>query len=113
MHEMSLTEGVVEILAEEARRQGFARVKTVWLEIGALSGVELESMEFCFDVVARGTLAEGAKLEIIRTPGQGYCLDCEKTVGLRERFGQCPECGRHRVQMTVGDAMRVRELEVE
>ncbi|MCW2315238.1 hydrogenase nickel incorporation protein HypA/HybF [Rhodoblastus acidophilus] len=113
MHEMSLTEGVVEILVEEGRKQGFAKVKTVWLEIGELSGVEPEAMLFCFDVVARGTLAEGAKLEIVRTPGAGWCLDCAKTVALGERFGQCPECGQYHVQMTSGDEMRVKELEVE
>jgi hydrogenase nickel incorporation protein HypA/HybF len=113
MHEMSLTESVVDILAEEGRRQGFARVKKVWLEIGVLSGVEPEAMEFCFDVVTRGTLAEGASLEIVRTPGQGWCLDCEKTVALAERFGTCPDCGGGRVQMTAGDEMRVKELEVE
>jgi hydrogenase nickel incorporation protein HypA/HybF len=113
MHEMSLTESVIEILAEEGRRQGFSRVKTVWLEIGALSGVEPEAMMFCFDVVARGTLAEGAQLEIVRAPGRGWCLACEKDVALAERFGPCPECGGHRVQMTAGDEMRVKELEVE
>jgi hydrogenase nickel incorporation protein HypA/HybF len=113
MHEMSLTEGVVEILSEEARKQGFSRVKTVWLEIGILSGVEPEAMEFCFDAATRGTLAEGAKLEIIRTPGQGWCLDCGKTVALNDRFGACPECGLYRVQMVAGDEMRVKELEVE
>ncbi len=113
MHEMSLTEGVVEIFREEARKQGFSRVKTVWLEIGALSAVDPSAMEFCFDAATRGTLAEGARLEIICTPGHGWCLDCEKTVPLEERFGACPECGRSHVQMTGGDEMRVRELEVE
>ncbi|MCI4677453.1 hydrogenase maturation nickel metallochaperone HypA [Rhodoblastus acidophilus] len=113
MHEMSLTESVVEILCEEAHRQGFSRVRTVWLEIGELSGVEPDAMEFCFDVVTRGTLAEGARLEIVRTAGQGWCLACEKDVALAERFGACPECGGHKVQMTAGDEMRVKELEVE
>ncbi len=113
MHEMSLTESVVEILAEEGRRQGFSRVKKVWLEIGVLSGVEPEAMIFCFDVVTRGTLAEGAELAIVRTPGQGWCLACEKNVPLADRYGPCPECGGHGVQMTAGDEMRVKELEVE
>jgi hydrogenase nickel incorporation protein HypA/HybF len=113
MHEMSLTESVVEILREEGRKQGFSRVKTVWLEVGELSGVEPQAMEFCFDAATRGTLAEGARLEIVRTPGQGWCLDCEKTVPLGERFGACPECGHYHVQMTGGDEMRVKELEVE
>ncbi len=113
MHEMSLTESVVEILREEARRQGFSRVKTVWLEIGALGGVEPEAMEFCFDVVTRGTLAEGARLEIIRTPGRGYCLDCGEESPLEERFGACPKCGGNHMQMTGGDQLRVKELEVD
>ncbi|MGD0634101.1 MAG: hydrogenase maturation nickel metallochaperone HypA [Beijerinckiaceae bacterium] len=113
MHEMSLTEGVVEILQEEARKQGFSRVRLVRLEIGAIGGVDPQAMEFCFDAVTRGTLAEGARLEIVTTPGQGWCLDCGKTVPLLERFGACPECGNHHVQMTGGGEMRVRELEVD
>ncbi len=113
MHEMSLTEGVVEILREEARKQGFSKVRTVWLEIGTLSSVEPEAMEFCFDAATRGALAEGARLEILRTPGQGWRLDCEKTVPLAERFDACPECGHTHVQMAGGDEMRVKELEVE
>ncbi len=113
MHEMSLTESVVEILVEEGRRQGFSRVKTVWLEIGALGGVDPAAMEFCFDAATRGTLAEGARLAIVSTPGRGYCLDCEKNVLLAERFGACPECGQYHVQMIGGDELRVKELEVE
>ena len=98
---------------EESRRQGFPRVTKVWLEIGALSGVEPSAMEFCFDAATRDTLAEGAQLEIVLIPGQGACLDCGKTVALAERFGVCPECGGCKVQMTGGDEMRVKELEVE
>lgn len=113
MHEMSLCEGVVALVEDEAGRQGFSRVKTVVLEIGVLGHVAPEAMEFCFDAVSRGTIAEGARLSIERVPGAGWCLDCEKTVPLAERFGACPACGRHRVQMTAGDELRVRELEVE
>lgn len=113
MHEMSLCEGVVALVEDEAAKQGFTRVRTVVLEIGVLGHVAPEAMEFCFEAVSRGTIADGARLAIERVPGAGWCLDCEKTVPLTERFGACPACGRHKVQMTAGDELRVRELEVE
>ena len=113
MHEMSLMESVLEIVEEEARKAGARRVKAVRLDIGELSHVEPEAMRFCFDAVVAGTIAAEAVLEIVRVPGEGWCLDCAKTVPLSERFGACPECGGHMVQMTAGDDMRVAELEVE
>src|SRR5512143_2109865 len=109
MHEMALTESIVEIVAEEARRQGASRVRVVRLQVGAMAPVEPEALRFCFDAVSRGTVAEGAQLDIRRPPGEGWCLDCGKTVPLEERFGACPECGRRPVQMTSGDELRIEE----
>ena len=113
MHEMSLCEGVIELVEEEARKGGFAKVRTVVLELGALGSVEPDAMEFCFDAVSRGTVADGARLVIETVPGAGWCLDCAKTVPIEERFGACPECGQYHVQMTAGAELRVKELEVE
>jgi hydrogenase nickel incorporation protein HypA/HybF len=113
MHEMALTESMVEILAEEARRQGFRRVRVVRLEVGAMAHVDPEALRFCFDAVARGTVAESATLDIIRLKGEGWCLDCGKTVALDERFGSCPDCGGRHVQMTSGGELRILELEVD
>jgi hydrogenase nickel incorporation protein HypA/HybF len=113
MHEMSLCEGVLRILEESALSQGFSRVKTVCLEIGALSGVEKQAMRFGFDVVMKQTLAEGATLEIIDIPGEAWCMPCAKKVQVSARFEACPECGSYQLQVTGGDEMRVKELEVE
>ncbi len=113
MHEMSLTESIVEIALEEARKQGARRVMRVFLDVGALSHVEPEALEFCFEAVSAGTAAEGAKLEIERIAGAGWCLDCERSVALAERFGACPQCGRYRVQMTAGDELKIREMEID
>ena len=114
MHEMSLTESVVEILAEEGRRQGFARVKKVWLEIGALSGVEPEAMDL---LLRRGRARHfGGRRDARRSSarrGRAGAWTARRTVALAERFGACPECGGGQVQMTAGDEMRVKELEVE
>lgn len=114
MHEMSLTESVVRILEEQAVSHGFKRVKTVWLEIGALSTVDPDSLAFCFDLVAKGSpVAATAKLEIVQSEGQAYCLDCEQTVTVTSRADSCPSCGGQLLQVTGGDEMRIKELEVE
>ena len=113
MHEMSLMESVLEIVEEEVRKAGATKVKAVRLDIGELSSVEPDAMRFCFEAVVAGTVAAEAVLEIVRVPGAGWCIDCSQTVALSERFGACPLCGGHRVQMTSGDDMRVAELEVE
>ncbi len=113
MHEMSLCEGVLQVLEDEAKRQHFSKVKTVWLEIGAMSGVEVEAMRFCFDVVIRHTLADGAKLEIIEVPAEAWCLNCTQTVTVKQRYDACPHCGSYQLQVTRGEEMRIKELEVE
>ena len=113
MHEMSLCEGIIQIIEDEAEKQHFGKVRGVFLEIGALAGVELEAMRFGFDAVCRNTVADGATLEIIEIPGQGWCMKCAKTVNINHRFDACPECGSYQLQVTGGDEMRIKELEVE
>ncbi len=109
---MSLAEGVLQLIEDAARKQEFERVTAVWLEIGQLSGVEVEAMSFCFDVVTRDSIADGARLEIIALPGTGWCMKCAMTVPMAEVFGECPQCGGHQMQVTGGTEMRVKELEV-
>lgn len=112
MHEMSLAEGVLQLIEDASRRQEFAKVTAVWLEIGQLSGVEIEAMKFCFDAVMRDSIAAGARLEIIALPGTGWCLACAMSVPMTEVFGECPRCGGYQMQVTGGNEMRVKELEV-
>jgi hydrogenase nickel incorporation protein HypA/HybF len=113
MHEMSLCEGVLQVLQDNATSQGFVRVKTVWLEIGALSQVEPEAMRFCFDAVMRNTLANAARLEIIEAPGEAWCMQCCKVIQVKQRFDACPDCGSYQLQVTGGEEMRIKEIEVE
>ena len=112
MHEMSIAEGVIQVLEDQAREQQFSRVKTLWLEIGPLAMIEVEALRFCFDAVSRQTLAEGAKLEIIETPGLAWCMSCSQTVPVTQRYDACPLCGSYQLQVTSGDELRIKELEV-
>lgn len=113
VHEMSIAESVLQIIEDKAQTDGYASVKTVWLEIGQLAGVETESLRFCFDVVTRDSIASNARLEIIEIAGQGWCLECGRTVDVTARFEPCPNCGSFQIETTGGDEMRVKELEVE
>lgn len=110
MHEMSLAENVLDIIEAAARAQHFQTVRRVVLEIGKLSAVEPDAMRFCFDAVMRGTLAEGAELEIIETAGAGVCLACSAAVAMQAQYGLCPKCDSPRLQITAGDRMRVQDL---
>ena len=112
VHEMSLAENVVEIVAGAAGREGARRVNAVWLEIGALSCVAPDALRFCFDAVARGTAVEGARLEIISVPGEGVCDACSCTAGMAALHDLCPQCGNAGMQPRRGTEMRVKEIEV-
>lgn len=113
MHEMSLCEGVLQVMEDQAKSVGFNKVKTVWLEIGDLAGVEVEAMRFGFDVVIKGSVADGAALEIINLPGRAWCMTCSHEVAIKQRFDPCPDCGGYQLQVTGGDELRIKELEVE
>lgn len=113
MHEMSLCESILQIIEDEAQRQGFHKVLRVRLEIGRLSGAEIPAMRFGFDAVTRGSLAEGAELEIIDLPGRAWCLPCAREVEVQQRFDACPVCGSFQLQVVGGDQMQIKDLEVE
>ncbi len=112
MHEMALSRGLVDLIVERAAAEQVTQVTRVFLEIGALSHVAPEAITFCFDVVSRGTVAEGAKLEIARPPGRAWCAGCAREITIAARDEPCPECGGHGWMVTGGEELRVTELEV-
>lgn len=110
---MALCEGIMEIVEEEARRRSFSKVRSVCLEIGALSHADAEAMRFCFPVVAERTIADGARLEIVTLPGCAWCMACSRRVEIAQRYMPCPRCGSHKLQVTAGEEMRLKALEVD
>lgn len=110
MHELSLAQGIVEICEQHARGR---RVLEVTLEIGALSGVVPEALEFCFEAVSKDSLLAGAKLIIERIAATGTCTSCGVAATMTTYFDLCPSCGRAVLELGRGDEMRVKDLEVE
>ena len=95
MHELAITEGVVEAVTA---RLPDARITCVRLEIGALSGVVADSVRFCFDLVTEGTNLEGARLEITETAGRCHCQACGRDF---EPDGPIPICSCGSADITV------------
>lgn len=110
VHELSLTQGVVEICEQNA---GGRRVTEVIVEIGSLSGVEPEAMAFCFEACTRGTLLDGARLVIERVAALARCAGCGAESSPGSHFDPCPSCGGYHLHLLAGEEMRVKELEVE
>lgn len=110
MHEMSITQSVVDICLENS---GGRKILSVTMEIGELSGIVPEAVEFCFAACCADTPMEGAALEIIRIPGVGCCQDCSREFQRSSLFDPCPFCGSYSIGQISGEELRVRDLEVE
>ncbi|HET6420220.1 MAG TPA: hydrogenase maturation nickel metallochaperone HypA [Geobacteraceae bacterium] len=110
MHELSITKYIVDICENSS---GDSRVISVTLEIGDLSGVIPEAIEFCFEECTRNTAIEGAILRIERIEARGRCRACERVFPLRTFHDRCPACGGEGLEIVSGRDMRVKEMEVE
>lgn len=108
MHEMSITQSIVDVVCD---RMGQTPVRRIRLEIGKLSGVVPDAVRFCFDLVTEGTILEGAILEIVQPAGQARCRDCGAEFRMDDLLMLC-ECGSANRELLAGEELRIREVEV-
>jgi hydrogenase nickel incorporation protein HypA/HybF len=108
MHELAITQGVVQTVTE---RLPDARVTCVRLEIGPLSGVVADSVRFCFDLAAEGTNLEGATLEITQPPASCQCHACGTEFATSDQILLCG-CGSADVAILSGQDLRILSVQV-
>jgi hydrogenase nickel incorporation protein HypA/HybF len=113
LHELSLTQNLIEIAEEYARREGASTITSLVLEIGSLSGVIPEAVEFAFEACTKGTLAEGATLQILEIPAIGRCLECNQESEMENLTDDCPECGSYALEVLCGQEMTLTEMEID
>jgi hydrogenase nickel incorporation protein HypA/HybF len=113
MHELSITQSLLEIALRHAERAGTQRITRLNLVIGELTSIVDDSVQFYWDIVSQGTIAEGAQLHFERVPGTLRCLGCSATFPLNARDYACPACGEKRVVAAGGDDFRLESIEVE
>lgn len=113
MHELSLTQSIVELAIEHARRENARAILSLTVEIGALSGVMAEAVSFAFDVCSRNTLAQGARLDIRHIPGLGRCMACHEQTDMEILSYVCPACGSLALETLQGQEMKFIEMEID
>ena len=112
MHELSIVMGIVDIAEKETKKAGAKKVDIIELEIGALSGVELSSLEFVWPNAVEGTVLEGAKREIDFIKAVGYCMECDLEFPMEFVYDNCPKCKSYLKDIVKGKELRVKALEV-
>ena len=113
MHEFSIAQSIMQIVLAEANKANARSVKKITLNIGELAGVLPESLSFCFEHLAKSTIAEHAVLAINRIPVKAICSQCRINFAVKDNRYLCPRCGKTTIELTSGRELQIAQLEVE
>jgi hydrogenase nickel incorporation protein HypA/HybF len=112
MHELGLMQNIIDTVQDYARKNNVTKVVKVMLEVGQVSGVVPESLEFCFEICTKQTMLEGALLEIEKISAVGKCKTCGEGFDLLTFTFSCPKCGGTDWEMISGRELIIKGLEV-
>ncbi|MGQ9468064.1 MAG: hydrogenase maturation nickel metallochaperone HypA [Anaerolineae bacterium] len=113
MHELSVTQSILDIALTHAQGAGASRILQISLAVGELSGIVGESVQFYFDFLSKGTIAEGAELVFRHVPARFRCLDCGTEYEPNGTDWTCPQCGALQPIAVGGQELLVESIEVE
>lgn len=111
MHELSVTESILEIALRHSREAGASTVTDLYLVIGDLSTIVDESVQFYWDIITEGTPAAGSTLHFRRIPGRLGCRTCGHTYSPRDDL-PCPACGGIEIDVLAGEEFYLESIEV-
>ncbi|MCX6286670.1 MAG: hydrogenase maturation nickel metallochaperone HypA [Bacteroidetes bacterium] len=107
MHELSLATDVINLVTEEAKKNGVSLVREILIEVGDLSGVEADAFQWALELLIKETILKDAEVRLLRTPGTGFCKACEREFEMRNRLDICPRCGSFPSEIRGGQEFRV------
>ncbi len=114
MHELSVTQGILNIAVEAAHGAGSPRITAIDLLVGELTGFVTDSIQFYFDLLSKGTVAEGALLRVRRESASATCAACGHVFHPEiPLLPACSACGSGGVRLAGGRELRVESIEVE
>lgn len=113
MHELSVTQSLLEIAVRHAESAGAQRITDLYLVQGEFSSFVDEAVQFYWDIIAENTIAEGARLHFRRIPAEMRCLQCGEHYHPGEAELACPQCGGWQAEIVAGEEFYLDSLEVE
>lgn len=113
MHEFPITQQIVKIAEETAKKNNARKIISISLVMGELSGFVEESIRMYFEMIAKGTLAEGSKLEITYIESRMFCPKCKKYFKREKYSFDCPECKISGEPSKTGKEFYIKDIEVE
>ena len=112
MHEVAVALRIVEIALRAADEHGGGRIVAAHLDVGELTCITPEALAFAFRVAARGTRAEGCRLDIVKVPARIRCHSC-KAEHERELLEACPQCNAVGGEILAGRELRLDTIEID
>lgn len=112
MHELSIAQGILDVVRDHVTDVQASHVRGVQLRLGRMSGVVPESLEFCFEAIVAGSAFAQARLVIERVPVRGTCRVCAAAFEIPAPVFLCPQCGSGRVWVTSGSELEVVQVEL-
>jgi hydrogenase nickel incorporation protein HypA/HybF len=113
MHELPITQGLLDLALEHAARAGGGRITGLYLTIGELSRVVDASVQFYWDIISKDTPAEGAELHFRQIPLELECRDCEHSFSPATESFRCPNCDGVNVQVNAGSEFYLEAIDLE
>jgi hydrogenase nickel incorporation protein HypA/HybF len=113
MHEMGIACSVLDFIRKEAALRAASHIQKVGLRVGEWSGVDIESLRFCFEAMVKDSELEPLELEIDFRSRQNYCTICRKAFPMEDFAIQCPECGALETEPAEGAELEIAYLELE
>ena len=110
MHELSVTQGILDIALRNAGTRKIAQINLV---IGQFSSIVDDSVQFYWDVISKDTTAEGSRLHFERIPGEMTCQQCGHVFHPKGETFDCPACSSQLVKITKGEEFQVESIDVE
>ncbi|HSN48555.1 MAG TPA: hydrogenase maturation nickel metallochaperone HypA [Flavobacterium sp.] len=110
MHELSIATSIIKTVEKEVEDNGGEKVLEICLEIGKLSGVEIQSLHFVWELSAKGTVLQDSKITIFEPEGRAKCAECETEYALEKIYDSFPKCRSPFKNIVSGKELKIKKL---